>query len=196
MTNEKIHTPLLSDASEAKPKVQPRRKPSAATPYSEGGLNCWRIELTKGYFALVDECDAALSCYNWSALVRSNTTYASRYVRINGRRNRVLLHREIMNPNRKLTVDHVNRNGLDNRRKNLRVCTKTQNLGNQRKCRKSLSIFKGVCFDKRVQKWFAAIHINKKGIYLGSFVNQVDAAKAYDRAATIHFGQFACLNFQ
>ena len=91
--------------------------------------------------------------------------------------------------------DHKNHDTLDNRRKNLRVCSRTQNAMNQTLSKNSTSGFKGVFWDKEKRKWVAQLRTNGKRKYLGGFVTPELAALAYDVAAAQEFGDFACLNF-
>jgi len=84
---------------------------------------------------------------------------------------------------------------LDNRRENLRVASRTQNLGNQRKQAGKTNPFKGVWWHEVSGKWRASIQVNGKQKHLGMFVDPVDAALAYDTAARSHFGAFAHANF-
>lgn len=106
------------------------------------------------------------------------------------------LHREILG----LTngdchaVDHINRNRLDNRKENLRICTQQHNASNREKYNKS-SNYKGVYLDERNGKYVACITYNKKKIMIGKFETAVEAAKAYDYYAVKYFGEFACTNF-
>lgn len=92
-------------------------------------------------------------------------------------------------------VDHVNGNGLDNRRENLRQATIAQNRHNSRPQAGSSSRFKGVCWDRGVRKWRAAIKVDGKQRYLGIYTSEEDAARAYDAAAREAFGEYAYLNF-
>jgi len=91
-------------------------------------------------------------------------------------------------------IDHINGNGLDNRRANLRFATPAQNVWNSRR-KKSASGYKGVYSAKGEKKFGAAIRCNKKRIHLGCFDSAIDAAKAYDTAAKKYHGQFAQTNF-
>ena len=91
-------------------------------------------------------------------------------------------------------LDHINHNRLDNRIENLRECSHLQNLMNVPKRARNKSGYKGVSWHQN-NCWVAHITLYKKNIYLGSFVNIIDAAKAYDVAATKHFGEFAYRNF-
>ena len=93
-------------------------------------------------------------------------------------------------------IDHKDLNGLNNRRENLRPATRSQNMANKRKrWEKATSEFKGVQWRKALHKFRARICVNGKRIDLGHFESEEDAARAYDKAAVEHFGEFACLNF-
>ena len=105
------------------------------------------------------------------------------------------MHRLILKAEKGQVCDHINHNGLDNRRKNLRLCTNSQNFGNQRKRPNKSSIYKGVCFYKRDSKWQVGIECNYKKYYLGRFDNEIEAAKVYDKKAAELFGEFAYTNF-
>ncbi len=96
-----------------------------------------------------------------------------------------------------LVVDHINHNGLDNRKENLRICTVAENCRNSRpsKRKNKLSKYKGVSFDKKRKVYRVLIWHNKKQYFLGTFKNETEAAKAYDRKARELFGEFAYLNF-
>ncbi len=170
-----------------------------------------RIKLTQGYFAIIDPADyPALSKYNWRICRTKgkNTLYAERSIRLeNGKYSRILMHRQIMeketsilrntqNAERitNLVIDHINRNGLDNRRVNLRLATVAQNAWNSKK-RKSRSGYKGVCYDKAKNRWRAAIVHHGRRIHLGYFKDKIEAARVYDAAAKEYFGQFARTNF-
>ncbi len=124
-----------------------------------------------------------------------------------GKYSRILMHRQIFenlpltsatqNYHRCLSdgyvIDHINRNGLDNRKANLRLATIAQNAQNAGK-RKNRSGYKGVWFAKEKRKWRAAIWHNNKREYLGYFNSPHCAAKAYDKAALKYHKEFACLN--
>jgi len=105
----------------------------------------------------------------------------------------MLMHRMIMQPPEGMVVDHINGNGLDNRRCNLRICTQEQNARNNAPKGNGASRFKGVfpCG----KKWGAKVTHRKKTHRLGVFADEVEAAKARDRLALKLHGEFARLNF-
>jgi len=106
------------------------------------------------------------------------------------------MHREVIDIPEHMLCDHINGNGLDNRAANLRPATVSQNLCNRRKTKANTrSKYKGLEWDKTQRKWKARIQHNGRKIYLGSFSNEIDAAKAYDEKARKLFKEFACLNF-
>lgn len=106
-----------------------------------------------------------------------------------------LLHREIVNAQSGEYVDHINRNCLDNRKDNLRVCSNKENVVNSAGNRNSSSRYKGVSWYDPTKNWTARIKSDNKLHHLGRFNNEEDAAKAYDKKAKELFGEYAFLNF-
>jgi hypothetical protein len=157
-----------------------------------------KIELTQGKFAMVDEKDYAQLCeYKWYATNQRDHFYAARNKIKNGRRTYMTMHRQIMKCPMDMVIDHINHNGLDNRRDNLRMVTSQQNSWNVRKHRGNFSSqYKGVSFDNKRKKWVSAIFYNGKRISIGQFDDEEAAARAYDEKASEMFGEFACLNFE
>ncbi len=155
------------------------------------------IELTQDTVAIVDAFDyERLSSWKWYAERNGNTWYARRNVRLkDGTRSAVYMHREILEVDFTEEVDHRNRNGLDNRRANLRIATKQQNSCNRSAPITNTSGFKGVSWHKRHRKWYAHINIEGKRKHLGHFESAKEAAEAYDRAAMEKYGEFAKTNF-
>lgn len=150
------------------------------------------IPLTQGKFAIVDAEDYdRLSRNKWQAQYRFGTFYAKRSVR----RSTHYMRREIMRPPASLFCDHKNHDGLDNRKSNLRLCTRAENIRNQRPQKGRSSRYKGVCRVQGKYKWWAQIRFDGKIRHLGMFDSQPDAAVAYDRKAKELLGGFACLNF-
>jgi hypothetical protein len=156
-----------------------------------------RIYLGEGKFTLVSPSDFYLfNNFQWCAKEYRGCFHAVRFNNHGDKGPMILsMHRLIMTPPRGLIVDHRNRNGLDNRRSNLRLATYSQNNCNKPKRKNTSSRFVGVSFDKRGQHWVAYIHHNGKHIWLGRFDNEIDAAKARDKAARQYHGEFARLNF-
>ena len=160
-----------------------------------------KIPLGKsGMFAIVDDEDfEMLSQFKWYAGKdsRTDTHYAIRNASGSGSPR---MHRLIMKVNgSKVHVDHINLDGLDNRRCNLRVCTQSQNAYNgkkykSRRDKKMSSQHKGVCWDSQSGKWLACGYMNNKNINLGRFDKEIDAARAYNKFAKKHYGEFARLN--
>jgi len=151
------------------------------------------IELTWGKYAIVDaeDCDL-LSSYKWCAVKKDQTWYAYTLT-IEGKR--LPMHRLIMDEPKGLFVDHRDHNGLNNRKTNLRLCTKKQNQENRRPNRGGTSKYKGVHWCNTYKKFRARICHNGKRIHLGYFEDEIEAAKAYDKKARELFGEFAYLNF-
>lgn len=167
-----------------------------------------RSKHTGKYVALVDDCDyEILNDIPWSALIVGAgrdrpLVYALGTVGCDGKRR--LMHREVW----KLMCvgvlpssqeidhkDHGEHGGLDNRRSNLRLATRLQQLGNSRKKLRTSSQYRGVYWHARASKWAAQISVGNWPKYLGIFERQEDAGRAYDAAAREHFGDFARLNF-
>ena len=156
------------------------------------------IPLTSGMVAIVDAEDfERLSGFSWFASKHHRTWYARRSVKnIGGKRSTISMHREVMHAPKGLQVDHVNHNGLDNRKANLRLATCAQNMCNrQKQGGSSRSVYKGITHDKRNGKWHAQISIQNKNTYLGTAPTEEEAAKLYDAAAKKYFGPFAKVNF-
>ena len=147
------------------------------------------VPLTKGKYALVDEEDyeRVMQC-NWS--LSGDLRYTS--ARIKGCL--ILMHRFIINPPKDMVLYHINGDGLDNRKCNLRVCTQRQNSYNCIGSKNVSSKFKGVSWHKLTSKWRATIMKDRKQIYLGLFTDEREAAKAYNKKAYELFNSFSKLN--
>lgn len=154
------------------------------------------IPLTQGKVAIVDTDDyEALSAHKWRANYTPSTFYAVREQSVGGVRRVFLMHRVLMAPAPGLYVDHINHDGLDNRRANLRVCTNAENQRNGRSRAGSSSKFLGVYWSAARSRWGAQIKIGGQTHGLGRYLDETEAARAYDAAAREHHGQFANPNF-
>ena len=146
------------------------------------------IPLDDGFYAYVDAADYEwLSQWNWHM---ASAGYAVRHEK----RKYIFMHREIMRPPQGMIVDHADGSKANNCRFNLRVCTRGQNQGNLRKRRGTGSRFKGVYYIKEIEKWGARCQARGKHYYFGSYRDEVEAARAYDRGAVELHGEFARLN--
>lgn len=147
-----------------------------------------KIKLTQGKYALVDDVDFEwLNSFKWYAYFNGYKWY----VQGHNKRKTIKIHREIIGcKNKKLHVDHIDGNPLNNQRKNLRVCTPSQNGMNRGKQVNNTSGFKGVSRHIKAGKWQASIKINKRLIYLGIFETIKEAKKAYEKAAKKLHGEF------
>lgn len=166
------------------------------------------IKLTRGFKAIVDDEDYEyLNQFKWCVNIGKKTNYAVRYATINGRYTHILMHREIMNTPKGLDCDHVFHNGLDNRKyieingklvKNLRNCKHSQNMRNYSAygTSKYLGVSRLGANNRNAGKFLASIKINGKTKHLGYFINEIDAAKAYDYYANLYFGEYSNLNFK
>lgn len=158
------------------------------------------LELTRGYFTILDDEDyERFAGMGWWAQVgkEGSSVYAVKSISRGSRKagnKRLHLHRLILGLGEGQEADHINRDTLDNRRSNLRVATRTQNIWNRSSGEGFASPFKGVS-RRKSGKWVARITINGKRVSLGYFWSEEEAAKAYDRAALENFGEFAYLNF-
>ena len=162
------------------------------------GLPFRKIPLGQGIFTIVDpDVFYLLNIFPWVARKDRCGIYAVRFDNGSDKRSKIVsMHRVIKNPPKGLVVDHKNHNTLDNTSSNLRNATYSQNLYNKKKIRSDTSArFVGVSFNKKHSKYIAYIRHEGKLLWLGSFDNEIDAAKAYDAAAKKYHGEFARLNF-
>ena len=157
------------------------------------------IKLTQGKVAFVDDEDfEKLNKYKWCFHKQKKTGYAERCVRI-GKRvdNKVLvvrMHREIVKAPKGLEVDHKDRNGLNNQKSNLRIVTHSQNQMNKCLQRNNKSGYKGVSWDKKLQKWLVRIVVMDKRVVLGYCDTAKEGVLIYNESVKRHYGEFARLN--
>lgn len=146
------------------------------------------------YEAIVDDSDyECLMQYTWQVHFGKKTVYARTRIKDKGLH---YMHRLIMDvTNPKIGMDHENGNGLDNRKENLRIATPSQNMANRKT--RSRTKYKGVNLRevKSGFRYYAYICKDKKMQHIGTFLNDVEAARAYDKKAKELHGEFAKLNF-
>lgn len=156
------------------------------------------IKLTQGKVALVDDEDYEwLNQCKWLAQRNRNTYYARRYInRINGKENKIYMHREILNVPKGKEIDHQDHNGLNCQRSNIRIATNSQNGANRKASGKSKYL--GVSFSIRRKRQYIRSQIKTNGgvIHLGICKTEEQAARRYDAAARFFHKEFANLNFK
>ena len=158
------------------------------------------IKLTKGYETMVDDEDFEfLNQWKWHALkFKGGIVYATRtsntFERQKGFPKNIYLHRCLLNYPKNFHIDHVDNNGLNNTRVNLRLVTHSQNQQNAKLSVKSTSKYKGVYYHKKNKRYAARIGFNHRQIHLGNFLTAIEAAKTYNKAAVKYFGSYARLN--
>jgi len=166
-----------------------------------------KLKTKNGYeFEIDDEDFRIISRYNWygykarNKIKTGDISWKSSYVYtsmwINKKSQNIRLHRLILEAPKGVQIDHINGNGLDNRKANLRFCNNSQNLMNQRKRITNKSGYKGVSLraNGKKKKWVAQIRINGNNKFIGHFETAAEAAIAYNNKAKELFGEFARLN--
>lgn len=159
-----------------------------------------KIKLTQNKYVLMDKKDFDLvKDYKWYYAKNGYAAAKLYFGRKAGKniQKGIFMHRVIMTPKNGMDVDHINKDKLDNRRANLRICNRSQNLANKFDLNKNTTGYKGVFFvkwGKRIKRWKAAIQIENSQKHLGYFLTKEDAALAYNKAAKQYFGEFAYLN--
>ncbi len=164
--------------------------------YMEAAENStFEIPLTRGAVAIVDKEDfERLSRHKWFL---SNKGYAVRTVTVGFKKKATaLMHRVILGVPPEMETDHRNRNRLDNRRQNLRVCSFRENAKNRTVNKNSRSGIKGVYWHRARETWVALIGVNGRRLHLGCFPSKEAAASAYEAAARLHHGEFAAPSTQ
>lgn len=151
------------------------------------------VMLTRGFEAVIDAKDAPLVAgYNWYAQADATTIYARRDIRTKDLRRNIRMHQVILPAPEGLTPDHIDRNGLNNRRENLRLATAQQQVLNQSRFVEPPKGMVGVSWEKARGKFRACIKARGRGRHLGYFVNAAEAAEAYAKAwSELHGDLFA-----
>lgn len=155
------------------------------------------IDLTQGYRTIVDD-DMYKYLNQWKWCYARGYAMRRVYIKGSGRKENkgygIYLHNLVLIPSEGKIIDHISRDSLDNRRCNLRECTKKENSRNASLDKNNTSGYKGVSWRKDSNKWRARIRVDNKLIMLGNFKDKKDAAKAYNEAAKKYFGEYAYLN--
>ena len=135
--------------------------------------------------------------YNKSEAKRAGLYYMWTHIRIGNKDHKNSLHRMILGipVGAKVHVDHINGNSLDNRKSNLRITDSKHNQWNRKIGKSNKSGYKGVGWHKASGKWRVRLTAHKTEIYGGLFTDIMDAARAYDKLASMHYGEYARLNF-
>jgi len=154
------------------------------------------IKLSKGYIAIVDDEDYEyLSQWKWYADVKPYTVYAARAIRKNGIKTSIRMHAIILGLNKGEICDHIDHNGLNNQKANIRKCNASENAKNRRSSINSKSKYLGVFPSFRKNNpWRAQIKVNGNKISLGNYKQEINAAMAYDVAAIKYYKEYANLN--
>ncbi len=184
-------------------EVHPKREDISASPVAPiilrdtlRGVKMKQIKLTQGKVALVDDTDYKwLNQWKWCIEKGRSTIYAMRNVGQKPCRTTLTMHRIIMQAQKGRGVDHIDGDGLNNQRSNLRFCTQSQNMMNQFKRKNCTSKYKGVFWNKRERKWIVVITKQGRKLWLGRYDSEIEAAKIYDAKAKELYGEFARLNF-
>ena len=158
-----------------------------------------KIKLTQDKYALVDDCDYEyLNQWKWRIQKNGRTFYVIRNSRKDECKTRISIsmHRIILQRTgiEFKQVDHIDGNGLNNCRLNLRAATQQENSYNQSKQKHNTSGYKGVFWHEKSQKWYVQIRFNGSTIHLGLFNSKIEAARVYNQAARKYHGKFARLN--
>ena len=148
-------------------------------------------------FAIIDEQDfQTVNQYRWCVAPNGKTIYAYAYCSL--RKKSISMHRLIMGFPSGKEIDHIDHDGLNNSRSNLRACSHAQNTQNRRATNKRNSIYKGVFFRNHCPNgnpWYANVWVDGKNIHLGPFASEIEAAKAYDKRIRETRGDYAFTNF-
>jgi hypothetical protein len=139
-------------------------------------------------------CKVVGQCLEWTGQKDKNGYGVFYYKQKQRKAHRVSYYFKFGDIPKGMVIDHLDGNPLNNQKKNLRICTHSENMRNRNLYVNNTSGFKGVYWHKTTKKWMSYIRINKKSLYLGIYTCPIDAAKAYNDAALKYHGEFAHIN--
>ena len=170
-----------------------KRSPANAAVILVNGVRCRLIPLTQGKHARINESDyGRVSLIEWYAIKQHGAFYAGSQISDeNGKKVQISMHRWILNASPEVEVDHIDGDGLNNTRANIRIAKHKDNAKNRKLHRNNTSGYKGVSWHKRSQMWMAYITSDKKRRHLGYFFDLDEAARVYNAAASALHGTFA-----
>ena len=146
-----------------------------------------------GYEVIISACDyERVMSHKWYRMGNGRNNYY--YFAHKSNYKHIRLHRFVVNCPKGMQVDHINNNTLDNRRSNLRICSHAENMRNRSDQKNSTSGYKGVSWHKQKKRWYSAIKVNNKRIYLGYFDTPEKAYRAYCEASKKYHGEFGKTN--
>lgn len=171
-----------------------RRYPNSTITLNQDGTA--KVQLYGVYsqhYCVVDATDIPIiKEFRWYGMKRGEVFYA--YSKISS--HKILMHRLVIHANNNQIVDHIDHNGLNNRRTNLRICSQQENTFNSRSSKNSSSRFVGVSYIKQDKKWISYLKKDGKIVHRQRHATELEAAQARDEAAKIFFGKFAHLNLK
>jgi hypothetical protein len=154
-----------------------------------------KISLTQDKYAIVDDSDYVfLNKNKWCLNSRPGRklSYAKRAITLeNGKQKFISMHSLLIDTPKGMVVDHIDGDGLNNQRKNLRICSHTQNTRNASLSKRNKSGSKGIFWNKTNNKWKVSIGVDKKLLHIGYFINKEEAQKAYRNASLIYHKEFS-----
>lgn len=155
-----------------------------------------KIKLNLNKFAFIDSEDFnKVSAYKWYADKSGNGFYAVANSKDeNGKHKKIRMHQFIFGKKIGFQIDHIDGNGLNNMKSNLRYATHSQNQHNRKKYTNNTSDLKGVFWHKNKKKWYSAIRVSSKLVHLGYFDSKLKAHETYCKAALRFHGDFARIN--
>ena len=146
----------------------------------------WTTNTNREFYFDLEDYDK-IKDYCWSEMLHSQSNYSCLVARDKGNKEKIMMHNLIKGK----FCDHIDRNPMNNRKDNLREATQSQQCQNRNKTRRNKSGFVGVCYNKKSNKWYAYISIDKKHTHLGGFNNKEEAIKVRLEAEAKYYGDFA-----